>query len=62
VLCLKTPLASDVSGCFVSEFLQGWQNSHLPLFLLDIRGPRVSGSLDPREAKSIVPALWGALN
>lgn len=62
MLCLKTPLASDVSGCFMSEFLQGWQNSRVPLFLPEIRGYQVGGSLHPCEAKSTVPVLWGALS
>lgn len=56
MLCLKTTLASDVSECFISEVLQGWQNSHVPLFLFP------SVSLDPCYAKSTEPVLWGALS
>lgn len=42
----------------MSEFLQGWQNSHVPLPLPEIRGQQVNGSFCPREAKSTVPLLW----
>lgn len=62
MLCFKTPLASDISGCFMSEFLQGWQNNCVPLFQPDIRGHQVASSLYPCEAKSTLPALWGVLS
>lgn len=61
VLCHKLSLASDVSGCFMRQFLQGWPNSHVLLFLPEIRDQQVGGSLYPCETKSTVLGLWDSL-
>lgn len=49
MLCHKLPLASDVSGCFMRQFLQGWPNSHVLMFL-------------PQISKSVAPCIHVRLN